>query len=505
MSKTFKWWYESEKDLALWEKLNKQGKEDTDPRLVDMITEKYGQIYWFKPHEQQLPFLKSNATERYGHGNNSSGKSYGCGAADLAYEVIGWSPYREVKPPKYGQKLCWVFSPNFETQKSSSQIHLFSLDVATDIGLLPSLTTIEKHGGKVRWRTQGVLNEIIMPGGHTKIEFKSEEMAVKNLQASGVDYNWFDEVPVKEDMWDEVTARLIRKDGKLTMTFIIPGDQVANHWLINNIYTPYKNGDKTDCDFFFLTIQNNKALTDTEVERNLARFQGKGKDWRFSEHGGFVATIEGDPVHPNFSKDFHVVEGLLENYDPTRKLFRAWDLGYERPCVVAFQVDEYGRRNYLYSIMGHQEDLTIFIPRVLAFTKEHMPDIGGCQEILPHDANRHYGISPDNSRDIFEKEFKLKCDVLYNKRETSLLACGTALQKTMNGQPVLRFDSEHCEVLVGALQAHTRDEDGQPKRDKYHEHPSDAFRLAEYYYDRRGRSSGVLPPTTPKYSGIAYA
>ena len=121
-----------------------------DKKIIQEIKYWYGNIFFFKPYPAQKPILDDDVFSVYIHGNNSSGKSY-VAAAKTAYNIIGWHPSYTVTKPKYGDRIIWAFSPSFDIQRTSSQVHLFSTDTPNDIGLLPSIESIEKRGGKVAW------------------------------------------------------------------------------------------------------------------------------------------------------------------------------------------------------------------------------------------------------------------------------------------------------------------------------------------------------------------
>ena len=494
------WWWKDKKTLALWHKIHNMTPGEfskMDPKVKAELKYWYGNIFFFKAYPAQKPIVDDSAFSVYVHGNNSSGKSY-CSAAATAYNIIGWHPEREISKPKYGDRIVWAFSPSFDIQRTSSQVHLFSTDTPNDIGLLPSLESIEKRGGKVSWGKNRCLDFVKFWDG-TVLEFKSAEMKTQNLQASGIDFCWFDECP-SQNMHDEILARLLRKSGKMIMSFIVE-DATANY-IVQDIYKRQEDDEETS--FHFIDVYDNMSLDKDEIERYKKRFTESALHWRFSQGGKFQLQPKGHVVYPDFCEQ-HVIDDLVEQYDPLRTLWRAWDLGFTRPACVAFQVDKYGKKNVLYSLLGENIQLTDFIDEVNAYEKEIMPDIESTMDLLPHDANRKYDVSPDTSATIFKRK-GLQTDVVYVKRDTSVVLANDELKEFNQGVPKVRLDAKHCNLLNQALASYTRHEEtGEPRRDKYFEHLSDAFKLGLFYISKKLLASEELPTLEPKYYEVEFA
>ena len=170
MSKPFKWWHQDPKEYHIWQKLNAMSPDERlrkHTKVCEEMVQKYGNIYFYKPHDHQLPVHSDPAKAINIHGQNSSGKSYNA-AAWISEEIVGFSRYREVTTPPFGVKRIWIITTSFQIQENSSQSLLFSNEYAPvkDIGLLPSLKSIEAAGGSVVWEKgekAGILKKVVMP------------------------------------------------------------------------------------------------------------------------------------------------------------------------------------------------------------------------------------------------------------------------------------------------------------------------------------------------------
>jgi len=492
------WWYKDKKMLALWHKIHNMTPEEFanfDPKVKAELQYWYGNLFFFKPYPAQKPIVDDNNFSVYVHGNNSSGKSY-CSAAATAYNIIGWHPNHGIAKPKYGDRIIWAFSPSFDIQRTSSQVHLFSTDTPNDIGLLPSIESIEKRGGKVAWGKNRCIDFVRFWDG-TLLEFKSAEMKTQNLQASGIDFCWFDECP-PQNMHDEILARLLRKSGKMIMSFIV--EDATSNYISQDIYK--RQEEDEDTSFHFIDVYDNLSLEKEEIERYKKRFTESAMHWRFSQGGKFQLQPKGPIVYPDFN-EMHVVDNLTEQYDPLRTLWRAWDLGYSHPACVVFQVDKVGRKNILLAMMGTNTQITDFIDEVATYQTELMPKVLNTMDLLPHDANRRYDVSPHSSAEIFKGK-GLQTDVVYVKRDTSVVLANEELKTLTGGIPKIQIDSKHASMVTETLAAYTRDDNGVPRRDKYFEHISDAFKLGLYYISKKLNISEDIQPVEPNHYGLNF-
>jgi phage terminase large subunit-like protein len=508
---SFIWWWQDKKEYALWKKLNSLSLEARESKkykeICKLMIERYGNIYFYKPYPKQEAVHRDTSRYIFVHGDNSSGKSY-CVASEIAYEVVGWSPYKEIRKPKYGHKLIWIFTPTFAIQKASSQVHLFSTDSEVDIGLLPRLEKIEEYGGRVIWQKheKGALESVTFPDG-TRIEFKSAEQKALTVASAGVDVVWADEL-IPKTIYNECIARIIRKDGRFIVSFIV--DNPYDNYVVQELYTQYERdiAEKgySQRSFHFFAIEDNLSLSPDTIEEKKAQFTEDERVWRFSG-GKFMIHVFGDRVYPSFDEKLHVKDDLYTQYDPTRTIWRAWDLGRKRPVCIAGQFDKFGRLLVFFSHMGKDIQLIDFIEEVSRLTKEILPKAKFFFEILPHDARRGSDLTrhPVTAETIFQAK-GLVTEVMYLHREYAIDIVEDKLRQLKGGEAIIQIDSKYAHPLITCLQAYTRDEKGNPREDGYFENLSDAFKLlvsflfknlSESEYDDKSDSA-------PKYFANLY-
>lgn len=504
--KVFKWWWEDPDELALYWKFRNMPDEEfnkVDQAIKDRLAYKYGNQYFFRAHNKQVGFCESNADDKIIYGNNSSGKSFVAGF-DIACEISDFSPYREVTRAKFGSKHGWVFSPSYKTQRASSQIVLFALGekdgvkVDRDIGHLPSLKYIKEMGGNVIMEDAITVEAVKFPNGHL-LEFKTAEMSTDNLQGTALDFAWRDEKIPSLKMFDEVTARLIRKNGKSVSTFI---EDDENSYMMKKLQQ-WEAGNSPQEEWFFLDLWDNPSLTDEEREKSLSRFSEESKKWRFSEGGKVYIQPRGSQAYEDMGA-IHFLDGLQDNYDPALPLYRYWDLGYNHPCCIGVQRDRHGFRNYLFCILGENTRLEPFIDAIKRHCLDNMPRLSRFIDKYPHDGNKVNPQTGIKDVDIFKAK-DLKPEMYYNLRKVSHQAATKGLKEMIKGQPVVRFDIKECSILMSMGQSYIIDpKTGLPEEDGYYEHPSDVFKAAETDFGKNKPSSDRPITTAASYSKVNY-
>lgn len=497
----FRWWWEDEDELKVWKHLNalspQQRKENKYADLCREVVQRYGNIYFYRPIPKLLPFHQDENPSVFIHGNNGSGKTYAAVAERVCYPTVGWSPYREIKPPPFGGRTIWIVTTSFKIQKASSQLILFSdLDAPErDIGLFPALEYLESVGVNISWedKGKGILNNIQFPG--VRIEFKSMEQRAFNLAGAAVDDVLLDEAAPAE-VYDECQARILRKNGHLTMSFLL--DDAASSYVVQDIYPEYekelKKYDKSDKSFYFVEVEDNVYLDPQEVRARKANISVEGRTWRFSKGGKFDISPKGVLIYENYDEGTHLKGDLTEQFDQMKVLYRVWDLGYNAPCCTAFQLDKYNRAKIMFSRLGTKIQLVNFIEEVEALTRELMPDVLTTQEILPHDARRTYDTSPLTSENIFHNKGLKNTSMIYVNAEPAIVKVNELFSKLIKGQPAIQIDAEHANLVANCCSLYTRDEKtGKPPKGMY-SHVSDNLKLMGSFIARLGEFTDLDNP-----------
>ncbi len=515
-SKKSLWWWDSPTDYKLWQYLNDCSTEErlSKDKLVTVskeMVERYGNLFFYKPIPKLEPFHRDPNPIRIAHGNNSSGKSYGVGA-DIGYSITGRNPYRELALPPTGTRVIWIITQTFDIQKDSSQTILFSNleSPIRDIGLLPDLRTLESYGAEIEWHKRGVVvRSIRFPDG-TRVEFKSYEQEAFSIAGAAVDDIWLDEL-AKAKTFDEASTRVLRKYGAVTMSCLV--EDIENSYLVTDIYKKYESdiekSGSSKLSFYFLDIEDNTYLDQEKIQAHKELVSEEGKAWRFSKGGKFSIVPKGQIVYDNYLEELHLVDDLVSQFDPRHTLYRAWDLGYDRPACIGFQIDEYQRVLVLFALLGKRIQLIDFIDKVEGFVESVLPaQVWATHEILPHDANRVYDVSPSSAANIFESKRLLSYDVFHVNVEKAILTINQLFSTLKAGKPALMIDSLHGNLVANCCALYSRDDKtGKPKTSKQTEmaHISDALKLMATYMTRRVAPSSLAQATNevtrvPQYS-----
>ena len=480
------------------------------------MVKKYGNIYFYQPHEHQLPVHSDPARAINIHGQNSSGKSYNA-AAWISEEVTGFSQYRTIRQTPFGVKRIWIVTTSYQIQENSSQSLLFSNTnaVVKDIGLLPSLETVESSGGAVVWEKgskAGILKKVVMPDRRVEIEFKSLESGGFSMAGAAVDVIWVDEI-APEYIYNELVTRVLRKDGRLIMSYLVGGKKVngkiPGEWVVTDLYPDYEDEiEKTGTSsksFYFFTIHQNESLDAESVKEIVSLTTASERKWRFMPGGKFNLDVDGTKVFAAFIPELHEEEDLCALPTSFDVVYRAWDLGYAHPSCTAFLLDKYNRVRILFNTVGTQILLNDFIPVVERLARELIPQVDAFHELLPHDANRKYDTSPKSSRMIFQDSDLIHLDVIYIHAEDAILDFNRYLQRLIKGEPAVLIDRHRASKVISALKLHTRNEKTGNEEDSIHSHPADNCKMIAQFLKNKGLiSEGQLARMEIVTSGSYY-
>lgn len=509
----FHWWWDGGKEEKLWRFLNSLPPDELKrtPKYASVAAdavERYGNIYLYKPIPVCAPFHGDSSPIRFVHGNNGSGKSYVTGA-DLVYTLTGKNPYRELKPPPFGSRVIWIVTTSFKIQKASSQLILFS-DLESevrDIGLLPPLDVLESMGVEVAWEDRGksILHSLTFPG--CRIEFKSMEQRAFNLAGAAVDDIWLDEA-APHPVYDECTARIIRKNGQVTMSFLL--EDASASYVVTDIYEQHlknvKEERKNSTSFYFLAIEDNIYLDPMEVKARRAAVSEEGKAWRFSNGGRFDITPRGVLLHENFDDGLHVKDDLIQQFDPLEILYRCWDLGFVTPACMIWQMDKKGRIKIYVSKVGERVQLVNFIDEIEALCTRLFPNRLAMQELLPHDSRRKDGNSEFSAEDNFNRKGLKDHMMIYVNEEPALAMINDLFGKVINGIPAIRIDSEHANLVANTCMLHTRDDKtGKPAKHPLFSHVTDNLKMMATFIAKKDKLKELRDPNfNPNYPVYSF-
>ncbi len=197
--------------------------------------------------------------------------------------------------------------------------------------------------------------------------------------------------------------------------------------------------------------------------------------------GQWGATFKGAPVVPEFKyqidgKDWHGRKGLMKSYDKYAPVFRFLDFGYRHPCCHWSQLDYQGRLLTMHEFMGSDIEIEPFIDQCLAKEKAWFPEHKGGYVNYGDPAARQKKDTGSTLTVLLSKGWSLNYKI--TTIEEGLQAIRVNMNKTVDGQPLLQIDSEHCPILCNALRGgYHRDDTGhKPVKDGFYDHPVDDYR-----------------------------
>lgn len=198
--------------------------ELSDDEIRDLVARRRAlaerPLYYYRPHPKQALFhaLGKAHNQRCLMAGNRQGKTH-CGAAEAAMHATGlypdwWEGHRFEGPTR-----GWVAGVTNEETRDVVQAKLFGPLEAPRTGMIPNdcIVGVAWHKG-INDYIDTLLVRHVPTGGTSYISFKSYEQGWKKFRGESLDWAWPDEEP-PEEIFDEIQARLIDRNGILWLTF----------------------------------------------------------------------------------------------------------------------------------------------------------------------------------------------------------------------------------------------------------------------------------------------
>lgn len=218
----------------------------------------------------------------------------------------------------------------------------------------------------------------------------------------------------------------------------------------------------------------NQAKSMTE-DQKIRYIQGK---W-----GG---SFKGRPVVPEFkmmvgTTPWHGRPGLMKRYDKWAPVFRFLDFGYRHPCCHWSYMDWQGRLMTVREFMGSDMEIGTFIDTCTAkerqwFPEQHLKGRGGFIN-YGDPAARQQKDTGSTLQVLTERGWNLLYKI--TTIDDGIQSVRINMNKTVDGEPLLQIDSEHCPILCAALRGgyHRDEKTGhRPVKDGFYDHAVDDYR-----------------------------
>lgn len=312
---------------------------------------------------------------------------------------------------------------------------------------------------------------------------------VKSLEITSYMIDEADENPTPE-IWEKLDDRLRQKvwvDGELVtppyagLLVFNPVDE--NHWL-------YSLAIRTDInleDFRFDTYENRKNLPDGYIQNLLKKLPA----WEVDRlvHGHWGRTVNGRPVYHDFKRERNVRPVRVMEHLP---LLVGWDFGYNHPALVFCQLDPATSRLFVIrEYLGKEQRLQDTPEKegvVTAYRRILNELVGGTQWPIFHFGDPHGNDQKDVGESSIEylrihhgihvasRREKIRTGMEEIQHRIGTLARLNTKGEDITQLPLLVVDPS-CRILITAFEGgYHRNEDGEPVKDGFYDHLSDAVR-----------------------------
>jgi len=200
-------------------------------------------------------------------------------------------------------------------------------------------------------------------------------------------------------------------------------------------------------------------------------------------HGHWGTIVRGKAVYADILNP--LIHLRKVDMYPGATLLRGWDFGYNHPAVSFRLVDTSSRMNIKFCMMGDQEHLDDFVPKVIAQTNSLFAGHGQIFDFGdPRGHDKGQGKKNNTAFDILA-EFGINAVGERGSRdyvEEGIKQVRKEFSTLIGGIPMLTMDPSVPLLRAAYFGRYVRDEDGHPKKDGFYDHPCDADRYISHHH-----------------------
>lgn len=210
--------------------------------------------------------------------------------------------------------------------------------------------------------------------------------------------------------------------------------------------------------------------------------------------GEWGSTFPGLPVIRQFNKGLHISANV--KYDGNT-LFRFWDFGYNRPCVLFAQLDRFGRLRILKEFLGHKMEGKAFIEKVKELTHQTYPKATQFRDFGDPAVKQQ---KDTGSMLTLLAQGGIQLGFQHTPFDVSLSAMRLRFEKLVEQEPAILIHPS-CGILIGGLSGGYcfKDDGITPRKDGYYDHLVDALRYGLWNIYGATTSYGFNPYLTAQF------
>jgi hypothetical protein len=194
--------------------------------------------------------------------------------------------------------------------------------------------------------------------------------------------------------------------------------------------------------------------------------------------------VTGNPkLYPGYEPLIHEAD---VKYNAFRPIIRGWDFGYERPACAMWQKNEFDQVVVLDALMGDHVSIEDFAEMVIGFCKNAYP--AGTHEgrSVPIKYRDYCDIAGKQDKDTGNtikvlRTYGIHPRYQYSHPAERTILIANRLRMRSDGKPGILVN-RHCQLMVQGFRGGFSCKPdllgkatGVPFKDKYYEHPNDAF------------------------------
>lgn len=190
--------------------------------------------------------------------------------------------------------------------------------------------------------------------------------------------------------------------------------------------------------------------------------------------GNYGFIINGKPCYESFSDDWHCPKSF-PGHASSIPIHRYWDFGYRRPAVIWAQKTSEGQLRLYKEMMGHNEYLQQFAPKIIQAGNERFPGCTFLDYCDPAGTQKRDSGKP--SVVILREQFNIRCIFRPTIIDDGLELIQRQLLTMVQGEPAIIINASECPTIVNGFKGgFAKDTTGTVIKDGFYEHLHDALR-----------------------------
>lgn len=278
--------------------------------------------------------------------------------------------------------------------------------------------------------------------------------------------------------------------------FLATNPPSKDHWIYKYFDAP--GVDKSKYFSVHASTRDNQKHLPADYISNMEQNYSPSWIQKFID-GEYGFVVNGSPAYEGFNEAWHCPKSFPGHSDSS-PVHRYWDFGYRRPAVVWAQKDSEGQWRIYKELLGNNEHLQQFAPRVLQISNERFP---GCTFVDYCDpAGNQKKDTGKPSVEVLREQFKIRCTFRPTLISDGVEIIQRLILTMVRTEPAFIINKIECPNIVNGFIGGFATANGEIVKDGYYEHLHDALRYGaiNVFGSNQSKTHADFPIGGPTYA-----